>query len=103
MLVSITEIFVPFMARAEVSLVQVMPGERSVRNCRVNPLSGAGQEICTRLLLVKFAMERNGKGQTVVTSCAESLAGFGSRESVSTVAELVMGPVAVGVTVSVTV
>ena len=48
-------------------------------------------------------MERNGNGHTVVTIEALSLAGLGSRESVTTKTWLVIGPTAVGVTVTVTV
>src|SRR5579862_4825925 len=64
-LVSITDTLVPFTVLVPLSLVQMFE-ERSVLNWRVKPIKGAGQETCTRPLLIRFVMERNGNGQTVV-------------------------------------
>src|SRR5206468_4853073 len=65
-LVSVTETFVPLRTFDPVSFVQSALDERSVRNCNVKPLKGAGHEICTRPLLIRLAMESSGNGQTVV-------------------------------------
>ena len=62
-----TVIFVPVNALALVSFVQKTLVERSVLNWSVKLLNGAGQAIRTRPLLIKFVIERDGNGQTVVT------------------------------------
>lgn len=52
--------------------------ERFVENWRVKLLRGAGQETRRRSLLIKFVIERKGKGHTVVTMALILLAEFGS-------------------------
>ena len=99
-LVSITETFVPFTTFDPESLVQTLV-ERLVLNWRVNPLKGAGQETCTRLLLIRFVMERNGEGQTVVIVTLRLLGRLESGRSLPTEVVFVMFPVAVGATVKV--
>lgn len=54
-------------------------------------------------LLIRFVIERNGNGHTVVVVSAVLFAAFGSVKSLVTNAVLVMLPTAVGTTVNVTV
>lgn len=97
-----TDTFEPLTTLLPGSLVQETSAERSVRNCRVKLLKGAGQEICTSPLLIRFVIDSTGNGQTVVMIKVLLLARLGSRESLPTKAKLVICPVAEGVTVSVT-
>lgn len=98
-LVSVTETFVPLRTfKAESPVQGGLLVEIFVVNWRVKPLNGAGQEIFIRPLVVRFVIERNGKGQTVVMVVARLLALLGSERSLPTDTVFVMGPIALGVT-----
>src|SRR6185312_13504446 len=93
--------FVPLTDRDVPSMVHVFE-DRLVIESRVKLLSGAGHVMRTSPLLGRFAMERNGSGQTVVVFVTELLAKFGSRVSEPTEATLRMFPGTVGTTVKIT-